>query len=496
MNMRVDIRQPVLELRSEWAAPSQQRIGLFRRSFRALSVRRLCFGGRIDDRGRLPRYAFLALLGVLALWVPVAAYLKLAPVRFASSVSLILPGSGASNSISLSEIGQASSYANSPYASPSLSPTVTYKRLLGSQRVLAAAAARLGEEGALDEPRVRLVDQTGLVIFEMRGVAPEDAQRRAEALTAAFLTDLETLRRDEQIRRADSAHSAIAEYEGAVAAIRRDITALQRDSGLSSPEQYAEIVSDREALAARLRDLEAEFQETRSRVATLETVLGIDARVAASALKLHADPEFRTLAAAMSSAAAELAAARGEFGEQHPVLVQARDHYSGTIGRMEARATALTGIASRELAGKIDLGAEEERASLLADLIRLVAERDGLAEQRAVMAEKMRAADARVVGLMEAAARLDDLRRDYQVAEAVFASALARVDTSKADLFASYPLVQVLESASLPESPSSPRKMIAIGAGIAGTLCLLFALGLAWLRRPMIDWLIRRVTGA
>ncbi|MEO0960412.1 MAG: hypothetical protein AAFY66_18495, partial [Pseudomonadota bacterium] len=171
MNMRVDIRQPVLELRSEWAAPSQQRIGLFRRSFRALSVRRLCFGGRIDDRGRLPRYAVLALLGVLALWVPVAAYLKLAPVRFASSVSLILPGSGASNSISLSEIGQASSYANSPYASPSLSPTVTYKRLLGSQRVLAAAAARLGEEGALDEPRVRLV------ALKCRDIAPDRGDR-------------------------------------------------------------------------------------------------------------------------------------------------------------------------------------------------------------------------------------------------------------------------------------------------------------------------------
>ncbi|MEL6576171.1 MAG: hypothetical protein AAFQ81_09800 [Pseudomonadota bacterium] len=496
MNMRVEIREPVLELRPEWAAAPRRRIGLVRRSVRALSFGRLCFGGRIDDAGRLPRYALMAFLGVAALWVPVVAYLQLAPVRYTSSVSLILPGSGASNSISLSDIGQASSYANSPYASPSLSPTVTYKRLLGSQRVLAAAAGRLGEEAALDEPRVRLVDQTGLVIFETRGAAPEDAQARARALTAAFLAELETLRRDEQTRRANSAHTAIAEYEDAVAAIRREITALQRTSGLSSPEQYAEIVRDREALAARLRDLDAAFQQTRSRVATLEAVLGIDARVAASALKLHADPEFRTLASAMSAAAAELAAARGEYGEQHPVLVQARDHYRGTIGRMEARAAALTGIASGRLAGKVDLGADGERASLLSDLVRLVAERDGLAEQRAVLTQKLEAADTRVAELMEAAARLDDLRRDYQVAEAVFASALARVDTSKADLFASYPLVQVLEGASLPDSPSSPQKLIAIAAGLAGTLCLLFALALAWLRKPVIDWLIRKVATA
>ncbi|MEM8596084.1 MAG: hypothetical protein AAGF76_06415, partial [Pseudomonadota bacterium] len=271
MNMRVEIREPVLALRAEWMARPERRVRLLRRSIRALSIRRLFFGGRIDDLGRLPRYALLAFLGVAALWLPVAAYLHLVPVRFTSSVSLILPGSGASNSISLSEIGQASSFATSPYASPSLSPTVTYKRLLASQRVLAAAAARLGEEGALDEPRVRLVDQTGLVIFEMRGDGPEDAQARAEALTAAFLADLEALRRDEQTRRADSAHAAIADYESAVAEIRRAITRLQRDSGLSSPEQYAEIVRDREALAARLRDLEASLQQTASRVASLET---------------------------------------------------------------------------------------------------------------------------------------------------------------------------------------------------------------------------------
>lgn len=500
MNQHVDIETEseteTLWLRPDWRVDRRSGIRLIRRSLRALTIRRLFHGGRIDDLGRLPRYAVIACLAVLGLWAPVVAYLELAPLRYTSSVSLILPGSGASSSISLSEIGQASSYANSPYAGTSLSPTVTYRRLVTSHRVLSAAAGRLGEATALSEPRVRLVDQTGLLLLESRGASPEDAQARAAAVTEAFLAELETLRRDEQTRRAESARSAIAEYEAAVSEIRLAITQLQRESGLSSPEQYAEIVSDREALAGRLRDLDARLEETAGQVATLEAALGVDARLASLSLKLQADPEFRALGGAMAAAAADLAAARGEYGERHPVLIAARDHYAGTLARMEARAGRLTGLEIDRLAETIDLAAEGERAKLLAMLVQLHAEASGLAAQRKVLAGKLTGADRRVDTLMEAAARLDDLGRDYQVAEAVFASALARLDTSKADLYASYPLVQILEAASLPDRPSSPRKMIAIAAGVAGTLLLLVALALAWLRRPMIDWMLRKVTSA
>ena len=86
-------------------------------------------------------------------------------------------------------------------------------------------------------------------------------------------------------------------------------------------------------------------------------------------------------------------------------------------------------------------------------------------------------------------------RHDYQVAEAVFASALARTDTSKAEVYASYPLVQVLADASLPESASSPRPKIALAAGVAATLMVVMALALTWLRRPLITRLLDKADG-
>jgi uncharacterized protein involved in exopolysaccharide biosynthesis len=85
-----------------------------------------------------------------------------------------------------------------------------------------------------------------------------------------------------------------------------------------------------------------------------------------------------------------------------------------------------------------------------------------------------------------AAAQLQDLERDFSVAEAVFASAIARAQSTKSDVFASYPLVQVLENPSRPTDPYSPNRKLAIAAGIAATFMLLFSLSLGWIRLALI----------
>ena len=112
------------------------------------------------------------------------------------------------------------------------------------------------------------------------------------------------------------------------------------------------------------------------------------------------------------------------------------------------------------------------------------------AAEHAALSQRLSETRAHRDALIAPAARLEDLQRDFAVAEAVFASAIARSQSGKTDLFASYPLVQVLEDPSLPEDPSSPRDKLAIAAGGAATFFFLFGLGLGWLRRPMIDWLL------
>jgi uncharacterized protein involved in exopolysaccharide biosynthesis len=447
-------------------------------------------GGRIGDLGRFPRYLAFALIGGTLIWAPITGYLRTAPLTFKSGTSLILPGSGASASMNLNGIGQASSYANSAFSSNSVSPTETYKRLIGADRILEAAARSMGLSRAeFGKPRIDLVDQTSLIHLEITGGTAEDAQARGDALLGAFFAELDALRTDEQATREDSGLAAIADYRNSVADTRSDIARLQDETGLISADQYDAIVDATRLLDSRVQDLAATLGEKTQSVMALQASLGIPADAAAATLKLFADAEYIALMDQVAVQAAELAKARAQFGEAHPKVGAARSAHGAASAAALRQAGEVTGLDTTQLEA-LDLAPAGARADLLAQLVRMDAERSGAAQEHATLSARLTMEKERQQNLAAAAARLQDLQRDFSVAEAVFATAIARAQSTKSDVYASYPLVQVLENPSLPDRPSSPNRKLAIAAGGAATMMLLFGLLMGWMRSALIGRLM------
>ena len=447
-------------------------------------IRRALVGGALGDLGRLPRYLAFALLGGTLIWAPITGYLKTAPERYKSVASLILPGSGASASLNLNGIGQASSYASSAFASNAVSPTETYKRLLGADRIIDEAARTLDmPRRELGRPRVNLVDQTSLIHIEMVGSSPDDAQARAEAVLEAFFAELDALRTDEVDTREDSGLQAIADYRTSVSETRADIVQLQADSGLLSVDQYDDLVNRHQTLAARMQELSARLSDKSAEVAQLEAQLGIGAPMAAATLKLFADAGYVKMLEEGALHEAALAEARAHYGPSHPKVQEARQARNSASGAALALATRITGLSADKLSA-LDLAPNGVRADLLSQLVEKDADRAGTEEELAALQRQLAVSEADLELKRHAAAALQDLERDFAVAEAVFASAIARAQSSKSDFFASYPLVQVLENPSLPENPSSPNKTMAIAAGGAATFMMLIGL------LPDMTWLV------
>ncbi|WP_343504534.1 hypothetical protein [Alloyangia pacifica] len=470
--------------------------GLLRTPPRELSLGRIFGGGRPSDLVRLPRYLILASLGVVAIWGPITTYLRKAPLSFSSEMSLILPGSGAAASLNLADIGQASSYANSAFSSNAISPTETYKRLLSADRIVDAAATTLGEEPrAIGRPKVELVDQTGLIRVQMKGPTPEDARDRTEALRQAFFTEVDALRVDELSVREAGALSAIEDYRGSVADTRQTIAALQAETGLVSSAQYDRLVAAADDLRSDLAGLASDVAQKTEAVAALSRSLGIAPEQAAVSIKLYADADYTALLDEIALHTAALAQAGARYGLRHPEVTAARAALDAARTMARARAMALTGLSADAVAA-LDLAQPGARAELLAELVREEAAREGLISERDTVARRLDAETARLNKLAPVAARLEDMQRDFSVAEAVFASAIARSQSSKADIYASYPLVQVLENPSLPDRPTSPNRKLALAAGGAATMMLLLGLFLAWIRRPLIGRILARPLGA
>ncbi|WP_436399174.1 GumC family protein [Roseobacter sp. S98] len=467
-------------------------LAISRRPLRSLGWRRLIVGGRLSDAGRLPRYVAVFLLGASALWAPIAGYLATAPLQYTSHASLILPGSGASASVNLNNIGQASSYANSAFSNGSISPTETYKRLISADRILTAAAKEMGvSNDVFGKPRVTLVDQTSLIHITMKAGTPELSRAHADALLAAFFDEIDALRADEIATRETSGQSAIAEYTTAVAEIRETITQLQKRSGLLTAAQYTEQVAAHERLREQLLRLEAEASERDEAVNALEAALGLPPQTAATTLKLFADRQYLALTEDIARHSALLAQAQASFGPRHPNYISASDAFEGARQAAQSHAAEVTGLDEASLAG-LDRAPQGERASLLSGLVKEHTARKGLRQRVATLRQQVAGEKARLAALAPLAAELEDKQRDFKVAEAVFASAIARSESTKTDVYASYPLVQVLEDPSLPEAPSSPRRKLSIAAGLAATLLLIGGLVIAWIRQSILSRLLAK----
>lgn len=460
---------------------------LWRGQLRNLRLWRLLSGGRVDDLGRLPRYLLLTIVMLGMFWGAIFSYIRFTPPKYTSEVSLILPGSGASNSITLDEIGQAASFASSAFSSPSISPTQTYKRLLSANRVLSSAAQSLDLDLAdFGRPQIKLVDETSLIHFEMQGASPETAQAKAAELLRSFQQALILLREEDLRFRQETAATANLEYANRVQQLRREITQIQQVSGLVSFAQYQKLLENADALTRVTQEVEANLRYSEDAVAALTDQLEVGIDTAAFIINLQANEKFHRLALAVSKQAALLAIAKGKFGVRHPVVRNAVAAHEGAMQALLSDAAAATGKSQGAIQGDVRHLLDTDSSGLLVELLQMDTEKQAqLATYHSYSAalDEMR---ARLAIIAPYATTLDDLERDYQVAEAVFASAMARMETTKSDVYASYPLMQVLEDASLPRAPSSPNRMVALAAGSGASVMFLIALTLAWIRRPII----------
>lgn len=445
----------------------------------------------LGPQGRYHRYA-VAIGGTSAIiWGIATLYVVTAPDVYRSKFSLILPGQGVGSSVMISELGQASSSAPSPFSSPSVSPTENYKRLLGADIVRGKAAERLGvNAGAFATPRVKLIDQTNFIQVSMDGGSGKAAQDQAHALLAAFQDELERLRDDEEAQREGNDQIQIRNLKEKVKDSQLRLIRYQADTALVSMDQYGEIVGALEALRQRKLSVEAQLKDRQALVRQLEADLNITAKDAAIALTLKSDQLFQGLLKEYTDILIAYEADAGRLGSKHPKLLKRAVDLNAIKTSMTARAKTSADIEEKQLWSIADLSVEAGRSNLFQRLLSTEAERAGLAAQAAHLNAQISAQEARAQDLADEASQLAELKRDHQVAETVFASAVARLDARKSDRFSSYPLVQLFEAPSLPAEPHSPNAMIAFGGAALATIFIIIGYLLAWVRQPIIARLL------
>lgn len=441
--------------------------------------------------GRYRRYALTLGPALAAVWALTALYLIVVPTSFTSKMTLILPGTGVGGSINVESIGQATTTTASPFGASTLSPTENYKRLLAADVTLRAAATKSSDKpGQFPEPSIRLTDQTNLIEVSVTGRSPEQAHRRAEALRGAFLAGLDALRRDEAATREAADRRQIATLQGKAREAQRRVLDFQGRTGLVSLDQFNARVAALDTLRDRERVALTAQQAQRATTAQLAQALRIGPAEARRAMILKADPIFRSLLDRYATVATDDIDKSAILGPAHANVEELATRKVGVRHALVARGRALTGLDSHTLLTFADLSVSDGRERLFEALVTRLGDAAGAVAATAAIRAQIGRQNTETAALAGTAAQLADLVRDQRVAEAVFSSALARLDTNKADPFASYPLVQTLEAPSLPDAPSSPSLVLALAGAVGASLFLIAGFLLLWLRQPIIQHLL------
>lgn len=446
----------------------------------------------LPTAGRYKRY-FLTMAPVLAtIFGATGAYLVLMPNSYRSEFSLILPGSGMGSSLNLESIGQAQTAASSAFSSPTLSPTENYKQLLSSDVTLRAAAVRAREEGdGFPAPTIKLIDQTNLILVSMVGKSPQQAQSRANALRLAFLAQLDILRADEAAKREASDVKHLRELSEKVRAAQRRLIAFQAGHGLATLDQFNARIAAVDTLRDKEREARLQLRQFAGMAGRLSASLGASPRYADAAMRLRGDPVFQQLAERYAVLNAQASEKSGTLGAQHAAMAQANSERAALRAALAKRGHLVSGLPEAVILSGADLQLSDGRTNLMQAMTVNDAQAAGAGASLAEIRADLTHAQAKSPELIAQASELADLQRDHRIAEAVFSSALARIDTNKLDPFASYPLVQTLAAPSLPRGPSSPSKAIALAGAFGATLLTLLAFGLLWLRQPILNRILR-----
>ena len=435
---------------------------------------------------------FLPSICYLVLVLVTAIYLQLTPL-YRSKFSMVIPGSGSSNNVNLQEIGQVTSSTTTPFNNNRVNPIVNYKEIIKSNEVIKNAADSSGINlQAFGEIKVGSIQQTSIITIATASNSPELAQKKAWALFEAFENKLDRLRADEARRHDESIINVLSQYNKRLDASRQSIVEFQSSSILISHDQLLQQTRLLSELKQQRLQAEADGSQLNNFVKQLSTNLGVSPSLAGLAFKLQTDSQFRGLLRELDNSASQLSEFSSRWGGSHPKVLAAKTRNKKAHGSLRARSHSLIGNYSTEALEVMNLEASPERAALFSTLIDSYAKFQGndakinqLKNSEIQMKEILRV-------LMREASELEKLEREFQLAEAVYSSAAARLEARKIDVFASYPIIQLMATPTTPSTPFSPKPIFAVLIFVLGFILITSGFLIAWQRQNLINILLKK----
>ncbi|MBW4611985.1 MAG: hypothetical protein KME21_01630 [Desmonostoc vinosum HA7617-LM4] len=428
---------------------------------------------------RWKHFLLLWLVMNATIWSATVLYLLLRPTSYTSKWLLNLPAAGSSTNVNVPDIGQASSWNDSPYKNFA-DPRENYKLLAESDDILETAANQLKiPVNRFGKPQIKIIDNTTLMRFEIKGDHPIQSQQKALALMNAFQATLHKLRLQEIDQQDSNLQIALKSDKQKLQIAKQALYDYKANSGLTSTEQLRDLSINVEGLRRQRAETTAQLKQINARFKQLSASLSLSGQQAADALALQSDRVFQEYLANYSQASATLASLSAKYLPSHPTLINKQQEKNAASAALLQQGKLLMGrtvsIASLEkliVRGGGSSNSSSQRANLFQELISLQEQQQGIEAQVQELNQQITQLELRLNFLSQQESKLDSLNREVKVAEAILTSNVTKLNLKKSDISTSYPEISTVTNPSLPKEPSNPKPLFVLLGSVVCSILL------------------------
>jgi len=446
---------------------------------------------------RTVKYFALGILCNGSIWLLAIFYLKNTPPTYTSQLILNVTSGGPRVNVNLPNIGQATSSSSSAFGSSS-DPRENYKLIGLTSDVLQQSAAVLEiSKKKFGEPKIKIINNTTMMMVEIGAQDPEIARKKAQIFYQILTSKVEELRIAEFKERNKVTQTALEEAEIKLTKAQEKLSNYKVDSQLNSSEQIKILIDNIEALRIEKAQTIVRQRQIDRQQQTLANLIQVSPQEAAAALALQTDRQFQEYLQEYTKATTKLNALQTDRGPNYPDVVATKRKQEVALNALLKRGKTIVNKPLKQL----DLerlvldninGSGIKRSELFQELIKLNSEAIALATKAIALNRELKNLETRLLILTPQESILESLQKDFQIAEAVFASTLTKIDLSRNDPFSSFPLIQIIEEPTLPEEPTSPKPKLVLAGTILGSLLITAGLTLIWWRE-LLSGIIKKI---
>ncbi len=390
-----------------------------------------------------------ALLSATCTLIVFALIIWQTPTMYKTSWVLLLPGTERSATVSLDEIGEARTTSRNAYGNVSISPKHTYKEIALSSKVLNQAAIDFGvPKGSFSKPTIKLVQQTPAMRFSLKGDSIDELRTRAQLFHSTFMTALDELRRNEIDRQEQGVQTQLKSAKQRLATTQKAIVRFQTSSQVLSKEDVKVRSANLQHLHHDLALTKVKHAQALAQYEHLSNLLGLNSEQASIINAMSYHPEIRSLLSHLEESHAQLLELEATTGPNYPEHQLARQTYTALNSNLKEQISARPKLKTVSSTRLVDL-LSAQNVMTINKLIDQSTSIEGYKSLIDTQKEQIDILQQALNTHREQTMKLAELTRDHQIAEAIFSSALTKLDSNRFDIYASYPLTQLL---SLPGS--------------------------------------------